>query len=118
MKEKENKKNSKNKKASRGGDNVSRDSSTQPSEAIQAKPLEVKVYGNFEKAVRAFKALVQKEKILSQYKDAQVYEKPSDKKRRKRNEARRKKYELSHKDRVGVPTEEELSHKKSRKRKE
>jgi len=100
---KEQKNNFKNKKASKGGDTVSRDSSTQASEAVQAKPLEVKVYGNFEKAVRAFKALVQKEKILSQYKDAQVYEKPSDKKRRKKNEARRKRFELARKDRVGFP---------------
>jgi len=77
-------------KALRGGDNVSRDSSTH-SEAIQAKPLEVKIYGNnFDKAIKAFKALVQKEKILSLYKERQSYEKPSDKKRRKLNESYRK----------------------------
>ena len=41
-------------KAPRGGENVSRDSSTHCTDAIQAKPLEVKVYGNnFEKAVKA-----------------------------------------------------------------
>ena len=91
----ENKHNSKTRdKALKGGDISSRDSSTH-SEAIQAKPLEVKVYGNnFEKAMKAFKALVQKEKILSSYKDRQSYEKPSDKKRRKTNEARRKAMEL------------------------
>lgn len=115
MKEKQ--KNNKNKRAPKGGDSVSRDSSTQPSEAVQAKPLEIKVYGNFEKAVRAFKALVQKEKILSQYKDAQVYEKPSDKKRRKTNEARRKRYESERKDRAGFAGDEEFSRKKRRKRK-
>jgi len=115
---KENKKNNKNQKAPKGGDTVSRDSSTQPSEAVQAKPLEVKVYGNFEKAVRAFKALVQKEKILSQYKDAQVYEKPSDKKRRKINESRRKRYETARKDRAGFPGDEEFLHKSKRKSKE
>lgn len=80
------------KMAPKGGDNDSRDSSTQgPGEAIQAQPLEVKVYGNnFEKALKAFRALVQKERILSAYKDKQTYEKPSDKRRRKRNEAKRK----------------------------
>lgn len=114
MKEKQ--KNRKNKKALKGGDSVSRDSSTQISEAVQAKPLEVKVYGNFEKAVRAFKALVQKEKILSQYKDAQVYEKPSDKKRRKINEACRKRYEVARKDRAGLPGDEEFSRKKKKRK--
>ena len=64
-------------------------------EAVQAQPLEVKVYnGNFDKALRAFRALVQKERILSSYKEKQSYEKPSDKRRRKRNEMRRKRQEL------------------------
>jgi small subunit ribosomal protein S21 len=64
-------------------------------EPVQAQPLEVKVYGNnFDKALRAFRALVQKERILSTYKENQSYEKPSDKKRRKRNEMRRKRLEL------------------------
>jgi len=64
-------------------------------EAVQATPLEVKVYGNnFDKALRAFRALVQKERILSSYKEKQSYEKPSDKRRRKRNESKRKKLEL------------------------
>jgi small subunit ribosomal protein S21 len=58
---------------------------------VQAKPLEVKVFNNnFDKALRAFRALVQKERVLSTYKDRQSFEKPSDKKRRKRNEAKRK----------------------------
>jgi small subunit ribosomal protein S21 len=80
------------KKALKGGDTYSRDSSTRyPSDAVQATPLEVKVYGNnFDKALRAFRALVQKERILSSYKEKQTYEKPSDKKRRKNNEAKRK----------------------------
>jgi small subunit ribosomal protein S21 len=65
------------------------------SEAIQAQPLEVKVYGNnFDKAMRAFRALVQKERILSAYKEKQSYEKPSDKRRRKVNESKRKQLEL------------------------
>lgn len=66
-----------------------------PGEAIQAKPLEVKVYGNnFDKALRAFRALVQKERVLSTYKEKQSYEKPSDKRRRKRNESKRKLLEV------------------------
>lgn len=85
------------KKAPRGGE-------TQPVvvsdkfahiEAVQAQPLEVKVYGNnFDKAMRAFRALVQKERVLSSYKEKQSYEKPSDKRRRKRNESARKQLEL------------------------
>jgi small subunit ribosomal protein S21 len=85
------------KKAPRGGE-------TQPVvvndkyshiEAVQAQPLEVKVYGNnFDKALRAFRALVQKERVLSTYKEKQSYEKPSDKRRRKRNESVRKQLEL------------------------
>jgi|SRR6185369_5182725 small subunit ribosomal protein S21 len=85
------------KKAPRGGE-------TQPVvvndkfshiEAVQAQPLEVKVYGNnFDKALRAFRALVQKERVLSSYKEKQSYEKPSDKRRRKRNESARKQLEL------------------------
>lgn len=101
-------------KALRGGDTVSRDSSTH-SEAIQAKPLEVKVYGNnFEKAMKAFKALVQKEKILSLYKERQSYEKPSDKKRRKRNESCRKAMET---ERSNNPDSDNRRRSKKKKRK-
>lgn len=64
-------------------------------EPVQAQPLEVKVYhNNFDKALRAFRALVQKERILSLYKEKQTYEKRSDKNRRKRNEMKRKRLEL------------------------
>jgi small subunit ribosomal protein S21 len=82
-------------KALKGGDTDSRDSSTHyPSDSVQATPLEVKVYGNnFERALKAFRALVQKERTLSSYKERQSYEKPSDKRRRKRNEAKRKSME-------------------------
>src|SRR5277367_1345146 len=93
----QNKRNRKNfKKASKGGDN----SATVPAqfahiEAIQSQPLEVKVYGNnFDKALRAFRALVQKERVLSAYKEKQSYEKPSDKRRRKINESKRKQLEF------------------------
>lgn len=51
------------------------------------KPLEVKVTGRFEDALRFFRSEVQKEKILSEFKDRQRYEKPSDKKRRKQRES-------------------------------
>ncbi len=58
-------------------------------------PLEVKVYGdNFDKAFKAFRAIVQKERILSLYKQKQSYEKPSVKRRRKRNEMQQKQLEL------------------------
>lgn len=65
------------------------------SEAVQAQPLEVKVYGGqFDKALRAFRALVQKERVLSTYKEKQSYEKRTDKRRRKINESKRKQMEL------------------------
>lgn len=62
---------------------------------FKLSPLQVEVYdGNFEKAFKIFKAIVQKERILSIYKEKQHYEKPSDKKRRKRNESRKRLMEL------------------------
>lgn len=83
-------------RAPKGGENSAEEVKTSyPTEAILAQPLEVKVYGNnFDKALRAFRALVQKERILSSYKEKQSYEKPSDRKRRKRNEMKRKLLEL------------------------
>lgn len=59
---------------------------------IELEPLQVVVYtpSSPERAFKAFKAIVQKEKILSLYKKKSRYEKPSDKKRRKLNEAKRK----------------------------
>lgn len=82
------------KKAPKGGESVSQDSKV--SEAVQAQPLQVRVFsGNFDKALRAFRALVQKERVLSAYKEKQSYEKPSQKRRRKRNEMKRKLLELS-----------------------
>lgn len=85
------------KKAPRGGESqpVVVNDKYSHIEAVQAQPLEVKVYGNnFDKALRAFRALVQKERVLSTYKEKQSYEKPSDKRRRKRNESVRKQLEL------------------------
>jgi len=82
------------KKALKGGDTNSVGSKL--GETILAQPLEVKVYNNnFDKALRAFRALVQKERILSLYKEKQSYEKPSQKRRRKKNEMKRKLLEVS-----------------------
>lgn len=67
-------------------------------EPVLAKPLEVKVVGNFDRAFKAFRAIVQKEKILPTYKEKQAYEKPSDKRRRKINERARKLRELEFKE--------------------
>jgi small subunit ribosomal protein S21 len=57
-------------------------------EEIVIKPLQVEVInGNFEEAFKRFKSLVQKEKIITQYKERMAYEKPSQKKRRKSRQA-------------------------------
>ena len=72
---------------SEGGDSTL---STDSHEPVQCQPLQVQVHDNFERAFRAFRALVQKERILSQYKERQAFEKPSDKARRLRSESQRK----------------------------
>lgn len=68
-------------------------------EAVKAKPLQVEVRGatteDFEAAHKAFKHLVQREKVISKYKEYQSYEKPSAKKRRKRREAHEKRLALA-----------------------
>lgn len=84
-------------KLTKGGDNSSEDSKYAHIQPVQAQYLEVKVYDNFDRALKAFRALVQKERILSIYKENQSYEKPSDKRRRKRNEMKRKMFELENK---------------------
>jgi len=87
------------KKASKGGETTAVVTEKLAHEPVQAQPLEEKVYGNnYDKALRAFRALVQKERILSVYKEKQSYEKPSDKRRRKRNEAKRKRLEFTKSD--------------------
>lgn len=53
----------------------------------QFRGLEVKVTGSLDDALRRFKSLVQKSQILREYKERQSFEKPSDKKRRKKREA-------------------------------
>lgn len=98
MKDNYNKKTKKNfKKAPKGGETqpVTVNDKFSHIEPVQAVPLEVVVYGNnFDKALRYFRAKVQKERILSLYKEKQSYEKPSNKRRRKRNEMKRKLMEL------------------------
>ena len=94
MKKKHNSKNNTSKKTVKGGESTTVNAnSVQVSDAIIAKPLEVKVYGSVERAMKVFRALVQKEKILSKFKEKSRYEKPSDKKRRKKNEYKRKLFE-------------------------
>lgn len=112
----QNKKTRKNfKRASKGGETVAPVSNTVgPGEPILAQPLEVKVYGNnFDKALRAFRNLVQKERILSSYKEKQAYEKPSDKRRRKRNQSKRKLLEACSK---GYCTHAEHANRKNNRR--
>lgn len=53
------------------------------------KPIEVQVNGDrIEEAIGRFRALVTKERIMSDLKSHASYEKPSEKKRRRRREAR------------------------------
>lgn len=86
-------------KSMKGGESetvvVSNNSKYANIEPVMLKPLEVVVYNNgFDRALRAFRALVQKERILSSYKERQTYEKPSVRRRRKRNEMKRKALEF------------------------
>ncbi len=60
------------------------DKNKQPEVIISA--LEVK-FNYFEEGFKRFKSMVQKEKILSLYKERSTYEKPSVKSRRKHREA-------------------------------
>ena len=86
-------------KASEGGDSaaivVNEFSHIQP---VQAVPLQVIIHDMryFDRGFRTFKSLVQKERIMSTFKERQRYEKPSQKRRRKKNEMKRKIFELEH----------------------
>lgn len=65
---------------------------------IKFKPLQVEVRnGDFERASKDFKVMVQREKIISLYKEHQKYEKPSEKKRRKRRESEEKRLVMAYK---------------------
>jgi ribosomal protein S21 len=70
------------------------------SEAVVSQALEVDVTAFYspERAYKLFKQMVQKERIVSEYKEHCAYEKPSDKKRRLRKEAARKRFELERKE--------------------
>lgn len=71
------------------------------SENVKVTPLEVKVENdNFEEACKKFKSLFQKERIIGKLKEKQFYEKPSDKKRRKRREARERKIMVEMRERL------------------
>jgi small subunit ribosomal protein S21 len=80
---------------SRGGDTKAVDSH----EPIQARPLEVKVGDNFDKAFKIFRSIVQKERVISTFKERQSYEKPSVRRRRKRAESQQKRNEAGSKGR-------------------
>lgn len=54
---------------------------------VKFVPLEVEVDGDLEKALRKFKILFQRDRVIGQLKERRFYEKPSEKKRRKRREA-------------------------------
>ena len=59
------------------------------------KPLEVQVCnnGNFDRAFKTFRSMVQADGVLAKYKEKQGYEKPSVKKRRKHAETMQRLYE-------------------------
>jgi ribosomal protein S21 len=63
-----------------------------PVDFSKFRPIEVIVEGSsredYEHAFRKFKALFQRERVVGQLKEKMSYEKPSEKKRRKRREAR------------------------------
>lgn len=79
----------------KGGDRKPIEKSVDKHEPVQAQPLQVIIRGgeNFERALRAFRSLVQKERIISDFKEKRHFEKPSDKKRRKINESKRNQLE-------------------------
>ncbi len=67
----------------------------------EISPLEVKVENdNFEEAYRRFKKLFQNEKIISKLKEKEHYEKPSERKRRKRREASERRLMLEARERM------------------
>jgi len=88
-------------------------------EPVIAKPLEIRVRGNdFEHAFRNFKSIVQKDGILALYKEKQSYEKPSVKKRRKKQEATEKRVAADFKQKLIETGEWERRVKKKLKKKE
>lgn len=63
------------------------------SEEVEVLPLEIHIHNNnFEDGFRKFKSLIQKEQIITNYKQRMAYEKPSEKIRRKEREAAERKF--------------------------
>jgi small subunit ribosomal protein S21 len=80
-----------------GGDksNSSSASTTYPSDPVILGPLEIKVYnGQVEKAGRLLRVLAQREGIFNEARQHSRYEKPSEKRRRKKSESRQVQFEL------------------------
>lgn len=110
--------------------NLNLDNKRPTEEAIPYKPLEVlvlsankhvseEVYRDcFYRALGAFRAKVQKEKVLSHYKMAHVYESPSEYKRRKINESKRKRMEFQFLEKKMKDREEKEKEKAKKKEKE
>ena len=88
-----------------------------PGPAVRGKPLEVEVTYSFEDAFRRFKSLVQKERIVGQVKARMQYEKPSQKKRRKRKEAQENRYRQAMREKMMESGEWEKRKKKKEQRK-
>lgn len=82
------------------------------------KPIQVQVFGNFERAMKTFRTMVQGEKILSDYKEKSRFEKPSDKKRRKKAEAIQRAFEEDMKQRKILSGEYEKEKAKKLQKKE
>lgn len=82
------------------------------------KPVQIEVFGNFDRAVKNFRSLVQSEKILATYKEKSRYEKPSEKKRRKQSEALQRVFEEEMKQKKILSGEYEKEKVKKQARKE
>ena len=57
------------------------------------QPLQVQVGHNFDRAMKTFRSMVQAENVINDWRKRQAYEKPSEKKRRKKAEAIQRLYE-------------------------
>jgi len=69
-------------------------------EPPKLQPLEVKVEYGLEDAIKRFKSIFQKEKVVALLKEKSSYEKPSDKRRRKKREARERQLLLEMRERL------------------
>lgn len=75
--------------------NPANSSSQGPAEIEEGyfKPLQVEVGNNFERAFRNFRQMVQAEQVVAEWKRRQSYEKPSQRRRREKNEALQRAFE-------------------------